>query len=113
VYLVVATLHVDERSLTLYTFGMAIRNFRHKGLECLFAEDDVRGIPPAFAPKLKRMLFALANAAAVSDMALFPGWRLHPLTGDLHGFWSLTVTGNWRIVFRFENGEARDVDLVD
>jgi toxin HigB-1 len=46
-------------------------------------------------------------------MALFPGWRLHPLTGELRGFWSLTVTGNWRLIFRFEDGEARDVDLVD
>jgi len=59
------------------------------------------------------MLFALANAPTVSDMALFPGWRLYPLTGELRGFWSLTVTGNWRLIFRFEDGEARDVDLVD
>jgi proteic killer suppression protein len=92
---------------------MAIRNFRHKGLERLFAEDDARGLPPALTSKLKRMLFALANAATVSDMALFPGWRLHPLRGDLRGFWSLTVTGNWRLIFRFEDGEARDVDLLD
>ena len=111
--LAVTTRNVDTCSLTLYTFGMVIRNFRHKGLERLFAEDDVRRILPALAPKLKRMLFALANAAAVSDMALFPGWRLHPLTGELRGFWSLTVTGNWRLIFRFEDGEARDVDLVD
>ena len=92
---------------------MAIRNFRHKGLERLFVEDDVRGIPPALTSKLKRMLFALANAATVSDMALFPGWRLHPLRGERRGFWSLTVTGNWRLIFRFEDGEAGDVDLVD
>jgi plasmid maintenance system killer protein len=52
---------------------MAIRNFRHKGLEHLFAEDDVRGISPMLAPTLKRMLFALANATAISDMALFSG----------------------------------------
>lgn len=92
---------------------MAIRNFRHKGLERLFAEDEVRGVSPALAPKLKRMLFALANATAIADLALFPGWRLHPLTGTLHGFWSLTVTGNWRLVFRFADGDAGDVDLVD
>ena len=92
---------------------MAIRNFRHKGLERLFAEDEVRGVAPALAPKLKRMLFALANATAIADLALFPGWRLHPLTGALHGFWSLTVTGNWRLVFCFTDGDAGDVDLVD
>jgi proteic killer suppression protein len=92
---------------------MAISNFRHKGLERLFVDDDARGLPPALTSKLKRMLFALANAATVSDMALFPGWRLHPLRGERRGFWSLTVTGNWRLIFRFEDGEARDVDLVD
>ncbi len=59
------------------------------------------------------MLFALANADKVSDMTLFPGWRLHPLKGNRRGFWSLTVTGNWRIIFRFEDGEACDVNLVD
>ena len=65
------------------------------------------------APKIKRLLFALANAAEVSDLALFPGWHLHPLKGNLRGFWSLTVTGNWRIIFRFKDGEASHVDLVD
>jgi toxin HigB-1 len=44
---------------------------------------------------------------------LFPGWRLHPLKGDLKGFWSVTITGNWRVVFRFEKGDALDVDLTD
>jgi proteic killer suppression protein len=92
---------------------MAIRNFRHKGLERLFVEDNARGLSPALASKIKRMLFVLANATNVSDMELFPGWRLHSLRGDLRGFWSLTVTGNWRIIFRFENGEVCDVDLVD
>ena len=42
-----------------------------------------------------------------------PGWRLHRLTGDLRDFWSLSVTGNWRLIFRFENGDAFDLDLVD
>jgi proteic killer suppression protein len=92
---------------------MAIRHFRHRGLERLFVNDSARGVSPAMAPKLKRMLFALANATAISDMAVFPGWRLHPLSGELSGFWSLTVTGNWRLIFRFEDGDAWDVDLVD
>jgi proteic killer suppression protein len=46
-------------------------------------------------------------------MAVYPGWRLHPLSGDLAGFWSVTVTGNRRIIFRFEQGRALDVDLID
>ena len=92
---------------------MAIRNFRHRGLERLFVDDTTGGVSPAMAPKIKRILFALANASDVSDMAVFPGWRLHPLSGTWSGFWSLTVTGNWRLIFRFEDGDAWDVDLVD
>ena len=42
-----------------------------------------------------------------------PGWRLHPLKGDLKDMWSLTISGNWRLVFRFENGDAFDIDLTD
>ncbi len=59
------------------------------------------------------MLAAIDTASAVEEIALFPGWRLHRLKGDLAGYWSLTVTGNWRVVFRFENGDALDLDLVD
>lgn len=92
---------------------MAIRSFRHRGLERLFVEDTARGVSPAMAPKIKRMLFALATATDITDMAVFPGWRLHPLSGVWSGFWSLTVTGNWRLVFRFVDGDAWDVDLVD
>ena len=47
------------------------------------------------------------------EVGLFPGWRLHPLKGDLKGFWSVTITGNWRLIFRFEDGDAFDLDLVD
>ncbi len=92
---------------------MAIENFRHKGLERLFLQDDPRGVPPALAAKIRRVLFALAQATEISDMGLFPGWRLHPLKGDLTGFWSITLTGNWRIIFRFEEAAAHDVDLID
>lgn len=63
--------------------------------------------------KIKNILFALSQASDISDMAVFPGWRLHPLKGDLAGFWSVSVSGNWRIIFRFEDGKAYDVDLVD
>jgi toxin HigB-1 len=49
----------------------------------------------------------------IADVALFPGWRFHPLKGELKGLWSVTITGNWRLVFRFEDGDALDVDLVD
>jgi proteic killer suppression protein len=57
----------------------------------------------------------LANldvALRPSDLDL-PGYRLHPLRGRLKGMWSVTISGNWRIIFRFEDGDAFDVDLVD
>ena len=92
---------------------MPIQNFRHRGLERWFVNNTVRGVPLALAPKLRRMLFALATADDVSGLAVFPGWRLHPLRGDLSGYWSLTMTGNWRLIFRFEDGDALDVELVD
>ncbi len=90
-----------------------ITSFRHKGLDRLFAADDLRGVPPAMAAKLRRMLLALDTATEISDMDLFPGWRLHPLKGDLAGLWSLTVASNWRLIFRFDEGDASELDLVD
>jgi proteic killer suppression protein len=92
---------------------MAIQSFRHKGLKRLFDEDDARGIQANFVGKLRDMLAAIDAASTVEEIALFPGWRLHRLKGDLAGHWSLTVSGNWRVVFRFESGDAFDLDLVD
>jgi toxin HigB-1 len=63
--------------------------------------------------KISDILLAIDEAEHPQEVALFPGWRLHPLKGELRGFWSVTVSGNWRVVFRFEKGEAFDVDLVD
>jgi toxin HigB-1 len=57
--------------------------------------------------------FTAREAAETVEEMNIPGYRLHSLTGNLHGYWSVRVTGNWRIVFRFENGEALDVDLDD
>ena len=59
------------------------------------------------------MLAALDTAEEPGDVGLFPGWRLYPLKGELRGFWSVTITGNWRVVFRIENGDALDVTLTD
>jgi toxin HigB-1 len=92
---------------------MAIASFRHRGLERLFEDDDRRGVPGALVGKLRRLLVALDTARDVAEMGLYPGWRLHPLRGDLVGLWSVTVSGNWRLVFRFEDGDALDVDLID
>jgi len=89
-----------------------IRSFRHKGLKRLFEDGERKGIRPEFLDKVENILFVLNRATTPDDMDL-PGFRLHPLKGDLRGFWAVTVRANWRIVFRFEDGAAADVDLVD
>jgi proteic killer suppression protein len=67
------------------------------------------------ADKVRKLLFALETAETLDQLSRFPGWKLHPLRGDLKGFWSLTVTGNWRLIFRFDESTntASDIDLID
>ena len=89
-----------------------IQNFRHKGLRRLFEDGDRKGIRPDFIEKVENILFVLNRAKAADDMNL-PGFRLHPLKGDLKGFWAVTVRANWRIVFRIAGGHAADIDLID
>ncbi len=89
-----------------------IRSFRHKGLRLLFHKGDRRRVQPDHTDKIERILARLEEASEVGNMDL-PGFRLHPLKGDLAGFWSVTVSGNWRVIFRFEGGHASDVDLTD
>ena len=89
-----------------------ILNFRHRGLANLYERGDRRRIPPEFADKVERILARLDVASQPSDMDL-PGYKLHPLRGEMAGLWSVRVSGNWRIVFRFEGPNVRDVDFVD
>jgi proteic killer suppression protein len=89
-----------------------IVSFRHKGLKLLFEKGERRRVLPVHADKIERILARLDAASEVGHMNL-PGFRLHPLKGDLAGYWSVTVSGNWRIVFCFQGGDARDVDLID
>lgn len=89
-----------------------IRNFRHKGLAKLYASADKKGLSTELVPKLERILARLDIAATPEAMNL-PGWRLHALKGELKGLWSVSVSGNWRIIFRFEGSNVADVDLVD
>jgi proteic killer suppression protein len=89
-----------------------IASFRHRGLKRLYEDDDHRGLSPAHLDKIKRILARLDEAADIRNMAL-PGFQLHPLKGKLKGLGAVSVSGNWRVVFRFENGNAYDVDLID
>ncbi len=89
-----------------------IKTFRHKGLQTFFQTGSKAGIQPHHAPRLSRQLTRLDEAQAPEDMNL-PGWRLHPLTGDLAGHYSVMVNGNWRITFTFEGKDAVLVDYQD
>ena len=89
-----------------------IKNFRHKGLEKLFWDGSKKGVKPDQAQKLTDILDRLDAAAVIGDMD-YPGSGLHPLKGGLKGRWSVKVSGNWRATFRFENGDAYEVDYGD
>ena len=89
-----------------------IRSFKHRGLKRLYERDDRSGIRADFADTIQEILTVLDDAATPQELAL-PGYRLHPLKGDLKGFWSVTVRANWRIIFRFEGPDAFDVELID
>jgi len=89
-----------------------IKRFQHRGLKRLYENDDRKAINAEHVEKISRILAQLKSASQPSDMDL-PGFRLHPLKGDRAGFWSVTVRANWRVVFRFEDGDAADIDLID
>ena len=89
-----------------------IRSIRHKGLKRLHEDDDPRGVMAEHLVKLRDILARLDAARTASDMDM-PGLRLHPLKGELKGFWAVTVRANWRVIFRFEDPDALDVDYVD
>jgi proteic killer suppression protein len=89
-----------------------IRSIRHKGLKRLYEDDDPRAVMAEHEVKLRDILARLDAARAVADVDL-PGFRLHPLKGALKGFWAVTVRANWRVIFRFADHDAFDVDYVD
>ena len=89
-----------------------IKSFAHKGLEKFFRTGSKAGIQAQHAARLRLQLAMLDDAGAPEDMNA-PGWRLHPLHGDLKSRWSVTVSGNWRLTFRFEGEDAILVDYQD
>jgi toxin HigB-1 len=88
-----------------------IRTIRHKGLKRLFEQGDPSGVNQEHVAKLRNILATLQAAPAVAHMNL-PGFRLHPLRGQMKGYRAVTVRANWRVIFRFDDG-AEDVDYVD
>jgi toxin HigB-1 len=89
-----------------------IQSFRHKGLKRLYEKAVSRGVAAERVPKMERILARL-DVATIPETMNLPGFGLHPLKGGLKGFWSVRVTGNRRIIFRFAGGHVCDVDLVD
>jgi proteic killer suppression protein len=91
---------------------LMIESIRHKGLKLLWEKDDTSKLPSIQILKIRMILTLLDNALNIQDMN-FPGSDLHPLKGDLAGFWSVKVNANYRLIFRFENESAFELDYID
>lgn len=107
---------IDKCKATGYTHPqMKIRNFIHKGLKKLYADDTAKGVPPDAAEKLRKMLAFLDDMEDADEMRPLPTWKAHLLTGDRKGAWSLSVTANRRLTFRIDPSEREicDVNLED
>ena len=89
-----------------------IKSFKHKGLERFFNTGNSKGIQQAHKTRLEERLTALNTAFVIEDMNV-SGWRLHSLKGGGDRQWAINVSGNWRIVFKFEEGQAWDVNYED
>ena len=89
-----------------------IQTIRHRGLKRFLLRDDASGVRAEHRERIENILTVLGDAVRPSDLDL-PGYRLHPLKGELKGFWSVTVSANWRVIFRMEEGNVYDVDLID
>jgi toxin HigB-1 len=89
-----------------------IVSFRHKGLQRFFEADDPRKLPSQMIERIRDILTALDGVRAIEELER-PSFRLHPLKGDLKGYWAIAVRANWRIVFRIDGSDVSDVDFVD
>jgi len=89
-----------------------IKSFRHKGVQNFFETGSKAGIQASHSARLRIQLTRLDDATSPQDMNA-PGWRLHQLRAELDGHWSVTVNGNWRLTFRFEENDAVLVDYQD
>lgn len=90
-----------------------IESILHKGLRLLWEKDDPSKLPAIQIDKIRRILMALDTIKTLEPLRQIPGYKLHALTGNLKEFWSVTVTGNYRIIFRFIKENVYDVDYID
>ncbi len=89
-----------------------IHNFKHKGLRLFFETNNPFRLQHYHVEKIRRILYRLDEARTIDELDVV-GWNLHQLKGDLKNHWSIKVNGNYRITFRFENGQVFDVDYLD
>ena len=89
-----------------------IKSFQHKGLRKLYETGSLAGVQVSHGKRLRMQLAALDTAQTIEDMAI-PGFRLHPLKGELQGRWSITVNANWRITFELKDANAYVLDYED
>lgn len=92
---------------------MVIRSVRHRGLLRFIEDDDSRELRGDLVPRVRRVLTALIAAPDMRALHGPPGWRIHQLTGDRAGTWSISVSGNWRLTFALRQGEVCELDLED
>ena len=100
--------------MTIYNLRCTLvtRSIKHRGLKRLYEREDRSGIRSDLVDTVERILTVLDSASSPQALDI-PRYRLHPLKGDLKGFWSVTVRANWRMIFRFEGTDAYDVELID
>lgn len=105
----------DKRCATGYSLAVHIRSFNHKGLKRLYQDDSVKGVPPDTVDKLRKMLAFLDDMDDADELWTLTAWKVHVLTGDRKGTWSLSVTRNRRLTFRIDAvaHEIYDLNLED
>lgn len=106
-------LFLDKCTVTPYAYDMRIRTVSHRGLKRLIEDDNAREIRADQVNRVRRILTALLSAESMDGVEGPPGWRIHQLTGDRAGTWSISVSGNWRITFDLVNGAICNLNLED
>jgi proteic killer suppression protein len=103
----------DNRTVIPYILNMQIASVSHRGLRRFIEDDDTRGIRRDLVGRIRNVLTALIAATDMDAVQGPPGWRIHQLSGDRAGTWSISVSGNWRLTFRIQQGKIHDLNLED
>lgn len=92
---------------------MRLRSIRHRGLKRLIERNDPRGLRADQVNRIRNVLAGLFAAKDMDHVSGPPGWRIHRLSGDMNGRWSISVSGNWRLTFELDDNEIVNLDLED